>query len=212
VTVISTHGVALRSQDLQSVQLGERLKLRHVVADYTIPGVLREHAPERYDAVLLVGTDRLESGAESDARSIVGCEVLKGCLPATGQKPRIVIELMDPDNARLFEDQDVDVIVSPQLLGRALAQIALIPELCAVYDDLFGAGGAELSVHDAREYGFDTGAPVRFGELREAATRVGHVLLGVQSLGERRMCMNPPPETMLLDARSVRVVAALQGD
>ena len=54
--------------------------------------------------------------------------------------------------------------------------------------DLFGAGGAELSVHDAREYGFDSAAPVRFGDLREASTRVGHVLLGVQGLVERRMC------------------------
>ena len=211
VTVISTHEVSLRQQDLASVPLSERLSVRHVVADYTIPQVMREHTPERYDAVLLVGTDRLESGAESDARSIVGCEVLKSCLPPSDQNPRIVIELMDPDNARLFEEQDIDVIVSPQLLGRALAQIALIPELCAVYDDLFGAGGAELSVHDAREYGFDGDAPVRFGELREAAIRRGHVLLGAQSLGERRMSMNPPPDTLLVHARSVRVVAAVQG-
>ena len=77
VTVISTHEVSLRSQDLESVPLGERLKLRHVVADYTIPGVLRAHGPSRYDAVLLVGTNRLETGAESDTRNIDGGEVLK---------------------------------------------------------------------------------------------------------------------------------------
>ena len=70
------------------------------MADYTVPGgAARAARPQRYDAVLLVGSDRLESGAESDARSIVGCEVLRSCLPNEVQKPRIVIELMDPDNA-----------------------------------------------------------------------------------------------------------------
>lgn len=212
VTVISTVEQALRERDLAHAVPNGQLSVRHVHADYTLPHVLAAHAPERYDAVLLVGTDRLESGAESDARSIVGCEVLKSCLPRTGPKPRIVIELMDPDNAQLFEAQDVDVIVSPQLLGRALAQIALIPELCAVYDDLFGAGGAELSVHHAREYGFVGSDPVRFGELREAAARVGHVLLGAQGEGERHMRMNPAPDAHFLDARSVRVVAAVRAE
>jgi len=212
VTVISTVEVAARSLDLSMVLPTPRLKLDHVVADYTIPEVLRSHAPQLYDAVLLVGSDRLESGAESDARSIVGCEVLKSCLPRTGPKPRIVIELMDPDNARLFEDQDIDVLVSPQLLGRALAQIALIPELCAAYDDLFGAGGAELSVHNAREYGLTGDGDVSFRSLREAGARVGHIVLGAQSEDDRCMRMNPEPGALFTRANSVRVVAAVRGD
>jgi ion channel POLLUX/CASTOR len=208
VTVLSTVSVAERKQDLAAVTEPPLLTLDHVVADYTVPDVLRAHAPERFDAVLLVGSDRLESGAESDARSIVGCEVLKTCLPRSGARPRIVIELMDPDNAPLFEEQEVDVLVSPQLLGRALAQIALIPELCAIYDDLFGAGGAELSVHYAAEYNLD--GPVTVRALREAAARVGHVVLGVQSEGDRNMHMNPPPDTAYEQASSLRVVAAVR--
>jgi len=212
VTVISTLDSAERRQDLEESSPTQPLRVRHVNADYTIPDVLRAHALEQYDAVLLVGSDRLESGAESDARSIIGCEVLKSCLPRSGPKPRIVLELMDPDNARLFEDEDVDVLVSPQLLGRALAQIALVPELCAVYDDLFGAGGAELSVHHVREYGFDGFAPVRFAELREAAARVGHVLLGAQGDGDVMVSMNPSPDTVFVPASGVRVVAAVRAD
>lgn len=212
VTVLSTLAIAARVHDLGASGPTPRLSLEHVVADYTIPEVLRAHRPERYDAVLLVGSDRLESGAESDARSIVGCEVLKACLPLTGPRPRIVLEMMDPDNARLFEDQDIDVLVSPQLLGRALAQIALIPELCAAYDDLFGAGGAELSVHSAREYGFNGDETVSFRSLREAAARVGHVLLGAQGADDRSMRMNPDPATPFTHARSVRVVAAVRED
>jgi hypothetical protein len=208
VTVVSTVELSGREHDLAAVPPPAGLTLRHVVADYTVPDVLRAYAPQSFDAVLLVGSDRLESGAESDARSIVGCEVLKTCLPPSGPRPRIVIELMDPDNAPLFEDQEVDVLVSPQLLGRALAQIALIPELCAIYDDLFGAGGAELSVHCASEYGLE--GPVSYRAVREAAARIGHVVLGAQSDGDRDMHMNPLPDAMFEQASTVRVVAAVR--
>jgi hypothetical protein len=101
-------------------------------------------------------------------------------------------------------------LISPQLLGRALAQVALVPELCAVYDDLFGAGGAELSVHRASEYGIDADDPISFGTLRYAAARMGHVLLGAQAEGERTINMNPPPSTMFAQGCDVRVVVAVR--
>jgi hypothetical protein len=82
--------------------------------------------------------------------------------------------------------------------------------LCAVYDDLFGAGGAELSVHPASEYGIDSDAPITFGALRVAAARMGHVLLGAQAEGERTINMNPPPSTPFECARDVRVVVAVR--
>lgn len=214
VTVISMVDVALRERDAGDSPSPENLSLQHVVADYTVPQALRAYAPEKYDAVLLVGSDRLESGAESDARSIVGCEVLKTVLHERRgeRRPRIVIELMDSDNARLFDDDNIDVLVSPQLLGRVLAQIALVPELCAVYDDLFGAGGAELSVHYARDYGLGGDGAVTFAELREAAARVGHVVLGAQCDSDPVMRMNPLPSAPFAPARSVRVVAAVRAE
>jgi hypothetical protein len=212
VQVLSTIDLESRHADLKEAAAMPAVQLDHLIADYTIPDVLRRHAPASYDAVLLVGSDRLESGAESDARSIIGCEVLRACLQGEAQRPRIVIELMDPDNGPLLEDQEVEVLVSPQLLGRALAQVALVPELCAVYDDLFGAGGAELSVHGASEYGIDSEAPVSFGTLRYAAARMGHVLLGAQAEGERVINMNPPPETMFQRGCEVRMVVALRSE
>ncbi len=214
VTAISMIEVNDRERDQGDMPLPSNLSLQHVVADYTVPQTLRAFSPEKYDAVLIVGSDRLESGAESDARSIVGCEVLKTVLHErrAPRRPRIVIELMDPDNARLFEDENIDVLVSPQLLGRVLAQIALIPELCAVYDDLFGAGGAELSVHYAREYGLAGEGAVTFAELREAASRVGHVVLGAQCDSDPVMRMNPLPSAPFAPASSVRVVAAVRAE
>jgi hypothetical protein len=210
VKVLSTIDLDSRQKDLAEAQNVPSLVLDQVLADYTVPEVLKGFAPARFDAVLLVGSDRLESGAESDARSVIGCEVLRSCLVGEARRPRIVIELMDPDNGPLLEGHEVEALVSPQLLGRALAQVALVPDLCAVYDDLFGAGGAELSVHPASEYGIESDAPISFGALRVAAARMGHVLLGAQAEGERTINMNPPPATEFACARDVRVVVAVR--
>jgi hypothetical protein len=208
VDVISTSEFAERREELGAVGADPKLLLNHERADYTVPEVLRSRDLSRYDAVLLVGSDRLESGAESDARSIVGYEVLLSVMPRSGPVPRVVIEMTDVDNAALLEEQDVEVLVSPQLLGRVLAQVALVPELCAVYDELFGAGGAELAIHRAAEYGIGGGGAVTFGELREAVTRAGHVLLGAQTADGRSVSLNPPPETPFFPAAEVRVVVA----
>jgi hypothetical protein len=210
VKVLSTLDLESRKQDIAAADGLPTLTLDHAVADYTVPEILKSFTPARFDAVLLVGSDSLESGAESDARSVIGCEVLRSCLANEARKPRIVIELMDPDNGPLLDYQDVEVLVSPQLLGRALAQVALVPDLCAVYDDLFGAGGAELSVHQASEYGVETDAPIPFAALRVAAARMGHVLLGAQAEGERAINMNPPPDACFDCARDVRVVVAVR--
>jgi hypothetical protein len=211
VQVLSTIDIAVRQLDLANAETPGVL-ISHALADYTVPDVLRSHNPAKYDAVLLVGSDRLESGAESDARSIIGCEVLRSCLTDERKRPRIVIELMDPDNGPLLEGQEVEVLVSPQLLGRALAQVALVPELCSVYDDLFGAGGAELAVHHAHEYGIDNEGALSFAALRDRAARMGHVLLGAQGPNDRSIDMNPPPETMFPNAREVRFVVAVRSE
>jgi hypothetical protein len=210
IHVISTSEFAERREELGAMAHDPQLVLTHTRADYTLPSVLAACGVSQYDAVLLVGSDRLESGAESDARSIVGFEVLRSCMPRTGPRPRVVVELVDPENASLFQHDEVEVLVSPQLLGRVLAQVALVPELCAVYDELFGAGGAELSIHRASEYGLGGTGPVAFAALREAVTRSGHVLLGAQTPDGRSVSMNPPSDTSFSPARDVRVVVAVR--
>lgn len=210
VHVISTSELAERREELGALAEDPQLVLTHTRADYTLPSVIAAARLSQYDAVLLVGSDRLESGAESDARSIVGYEVLRSCMPTSGPRPRVVVELVDPENASLFQHDDVEVLVSPQLLGRVLAQVALVPELCSVYDELFGVGGAELSIHRASEYGLGGAGPVAFAALREAVTRSGHVLLGAQTADGRAVSMNPPADTAFSPARDVRVVVAVR--
>jgi hypothetical protein len=79
-----------------------------------------------------------------------------------------------------------------------------------VYDDLFGAGGAELAIHRAAEYGIEGSGAISFGALRDSITRAGHVLLGAQTADGRSVSMNPPPETPFFPACDVRVVVAVR--
>jgi hypothetical protein len=210
VDVISTSELSERREELGGIADHPKLAMCHERADYTVPEVLRRRDLTPYDAVLLVGSDRLESGAESDARSLIGYEVLRSCLPATGAEPRVVIEVMDAENAALIGERRAETLVSPQMLGRVLAQIALTPDLCEVYDELFGAGGAELAIHRADEYGIEGRHPVSFATLREAVARSGDVLLGVQTREGRTVSLNPPPGAEFAPAAEVRVVVAIR--
>ena len=60
-----------------------------------------------------------------------------------------------------------------------LAQVALRPELRAVFDELFGPGGAEIAFVPATEYGGE-GEVVSFPALQRQAAQRGHIVLGVR--------------------------------
>ena len=81
----------------------------------------------------------------------------------------VLAELMDPGNLTLFREQPVEVFVTPQIVSRILAQVALRPELGPVFDELFGPSGAEIDFHPAAEYGLG-GRTVNFREVQAAAS------------------------------------------
>src|SRR6185295_16249449 len=99
VDVISTSEFAERREELGSVGQNPKLSFKHERADYTVPDVLTSRDLSQYDAALVAGSDRLESGAESDARTLIGYEMLVSALPSHGPRPRVVIEMMDVENA-----------------------------------------------------------------------------------------------------------------
>ncbi len=60
-----------------------------------------------------------------------------------------------------------------------LAQVALRPELRAVFDELFGPGGAEIAFVPATEYGL-AGGGITFRDIQRHLTRYGEIALGVR--------------------------------
>lgn len=200
VDVVSMAPLDVREAALRRQEVApRRVTVRQIEDDYTTAAVLERLEPGRYDNVLLVGSDRLGSGEESDARSILGHLLLRDLLPDTGG-PAVLLELLDPGNLTLFRRARVagEVIISPVILSHMLAQVALRRELRAVFDELFGPAGAEIVFRTPSEYGID-GRDVPFRGIEAAAGERGEIALGVRASrepGQRAIgvALNPPRE------------------
>jgi hypothetical protein len=130
----------------------------------------------------MVGTDRLDSDEEADARTIVGYLLLRELIGARN-RPNIVVELLDGGNSALFRKRRGEVIVTPLVLSHMLAQVVLRRELRALFDELFGPGGVEIAFRRASHY-VKLGAETTFRDLQLAAAGLGETALGVRTAEE----------------------------
>lgn len=85
------------------------------------------------------------------------------------------------------------MIVSPLEVSYLLSQVALRPELGAIFTELSLPWGAQIVLQPAEEY-LATNGPVRFGDLDRAAASRGEIALGFQ-LGEGGLVLNPGRDT-----------------
>lgn len=157
-----------------------RVVVTHCEGDPTSLSDLKEIEPGGYDNVVILGSDWVETQEESDARTIVGHLVLRNVLDDEARrKPEILVDLLDFDNVALFEDYDTEVLVTPMIASHVLAQVALRREINVVYEELFGAGGAEICFRRVSDYGI-AGQNVSFGELQEMSACRGEIALGIR--------------------------------
>ena len=171
----------------------KRATVRHIEADYTSARELKALAPGEYDNIIILASQMTDSEEESDARTVVGFLILEEALAASGaSRPHVLVELMDPDNVRFLHDR-AEVIVSPLLLSHMLTQVALRPELGAVFDEIFGPNGVEIFLRPATDFAM-TGERISFAELGTRADASQEIALGYRStLGSIEL--NPPGET-----------------
>jgi ion channel POLLUX/CASTOR len=191
VKVVSTLAAAHRTRAMRHVSFDvERVGITHVEANFTHAADLAALAPHEHDAIVLLGSDRLETHEESDARTLMGYLVLERLLPHD-RRPPVLIELLDPENIALLQGSRAEVMISPMIVSHMLAQIALRRELRAVFDDLFTAGGAEVYFHPASRY-VHAGSVVGFAELQASAAVTGETAIGVRGAGgDGRVRLNP---------------------
>ena len=156
-----------------------RVSVTHCEGDHISLSDLAAVRPSSYDNVVILGSDWLETQDESDARTIVGHLVLKEILEGSTQQPEILIDLMDTDNARLFQGENTEVLVTPTIASHVLAQVALRRELNVVYAELFGPSGAEIFFRPVPDYGI-VGQKICFGKLKELSAHRGEIALGVR--------------------------------
>ena len=190
VAVLSVVPLAEREAEIEQKGIDlRRVAVTHREGETTSRSNLREVEPEGYDNVVILGSDRVETQEESDARTIVVHLVLRNVLDESTHKPEILIDLLDPDNIALFEDYDTEVLVTPMIASHVLAQVALRREINVIYEELFAAGGAEICFRRVSDYGI-AGKNVRFGELQEMSACRGEIALGIR-LQNRGVVLNP---------------------
>ena len=185
ITVISLLPIAERLEQLAryGTEFGQ-VRVEHIVGDYTVLDELLRAEPATYDNILLMASERLDTGEEADARTIMGHLLLEEIFAEAESRPAVLVELMDAENLQLFHQRREEILVSPVILSHMLAQVALRPELRAVFDELFGPGGAEIFFCSATDYG-TVDRDVKFGDLQVAAAARGEIALGVRIGNER---------------------------
>src|SRR5690606_1422848 len=117
VDLVSGVHLTQREALMQGRDQYARLTLRHHVADRTVASGIEPFEPTTYDNIVIMSSERQKTALEADADTIVTYLILRDMLaspPANGQAgPRVLIELMDPTNRKLFADQPVEVTVTP---------------------------------------------------------------------------------------------------
>lgn len=181
VDVMSVVSIEARQRQLlrSDIQL-KRVELHHTVGDYTNVRDVRSLDLLACDNLLILGRAHLEEGEQSDAQTLVAYLIVRNMLRGKKPRPSVLVELMDRDNAGLFDDVPGEVVLSPTVMGRLLAHLTLRPELSAVLDELLTVGGAEICYRSAADYGLEH-ANTRFDALSRAAQAHGELLIGVRT-------------------------------
>ncbi|MFY0664534.1 MAG: hypothetical protein JXQ97_07910 [Natronospirillum sp.] len=178
VDVLSSMSIGAREELTRTALDGQSyVTCRHVQADYTLETDLAAQNPQQYDRIILLGSDRVQSGAEADARTMVGYLCLENVLAQQDKRPPIILELNDAYNEALMIHNDSEVILSPILVSHLLAQVALRRELKLVYDELFTAGGPEIVFRRVPETLMHT--EVTQQSLADQLWQRGDTLLGI---------------------------------
>ncbi len=175
----------------------ERLKVRQLEFDYTVPAYLEDVDLASYDNVVLLASERFKSRTESDARTILGYLVLRKLMPTDDKGVPVLVELTNPTHTTLFDNRRGEVIVSPLMISHMLTRVALRREMRAMFDELFTSGGSEIFFHRIADYGlaeilaqipnyYLTGRDYTFADLQRAADARGEIAIGIRRPGQER--------------------------
>jgi Trk K+ transport system NAD-binding subunit len=196
------------------VKRSDRVSIRHVEADYMVEDELRQLAPETYDTVILLSSDRLATGEEADARAMVGYLLLEDIFAGSHQHPQLILELSDSGNRHLLNGHQGEMLISSMILSHVLGQVALRRELRVVLDELFTAGGAEIQFRNPANYPLP--ASITFQLLEKLLAVEGEVALGIyRAMADEsglHLELNPPRKAYLdLKAGDQLVALCLAG-
>ncbi len=171
---LKAQGVKLKNQRLV-VQEGD-------TADRVLLDSLKV---EDYNHVIVLAYSTLEP-QEAAAKTLVTLLHLRDMAGKDSTPFSIVSEMLDIRNRELAEVTQVDdFIVSEHLISLMLAQLSENPELYGVFTDIFDPEGSEIYLKPINDY-IETGTPVNFYTVVEAARRRGETAIGYRITSESK--------------------------
>lgn len=157
---------------------GGRLSVRFRSAALSRPETLLGLDLAPYDGVVVLGPDPGDGPDHPDDRTLATLLALRLLEERTGRETRVVTELTDDRNRPLAPvDPGSDVIVSGELTGLLMAQIAQNRHLAAVFDELFSAEGGTICLRRAGHY-VRPGVEATFATVVAAAWDRGECAVG----------------------------------
>ncbi|MET9556214.1 NAD-binding lipoprotein [Streptomyces sp. NPDC006645] len=158
---------------------GTRLTVRFRSAALSRPDTLLGLDLAPYDGLVVLGPDPDEGPDRPDDWTLVTLLALRLLEQRTGGRElRVVSELTDDRNRPLAPvDPGSDVIVSGELTGLLMAQIAQNRHLASVFDELFSAEGSMICLRPAATY-VHPGATTAFATVVAAARDRGECAIG----------------------------------
>ncbi|MET8413562.1 NAD-binding lipoprotein, partial [Streptomyces sp. NPDC005195] len=155
-----------------------RLTVRFQSADLSRPETLLGLDLAPYDGMVVLGPDPGDGPDRPDDRTLVTLLAVRLLEDRTGREMRVVTELIDDRNRPLAPlNPGSDVIVSGELTGLLMAQIAQNRHLAAVFDELFSADGSTICLRPAAYY-VRPGSEASFATVVAAARDRGECVIG----------------------------------
>jgi len=195
IDVVGITPVDEREIKLSSVLSAQRAgAVRQLEVNFMDPEGMAEIHPENYDAVLMIARERLGDEAVADAATI-SVYLTLDTLRTHSEGPHLAAEVLDEENAVLFDGDSVDAIVSPMIISYILSQVALKPELGLIFQELTQSWGATILFRSLEPE--VAKVDYSFSELAAHATSKGETAIGVVTscAGGQLTTLNPGSET-----------------
>ena len=174
---------------------GKKLQINHLVADYTEKTEFDRLQILQYDNLVFLASDWLDSVEYADARTIVGYLFAYEQLRERAHRPRILIELVDPSNERLFRLHGDEVILSPVIISHILANIALEKQLKQILHHLCDPGSTNVLFLNAASIALE--GVTNFKAYQRRVDCEGQTLIGFEDATTRLVHLNPDDGLLL---------------
>jgi len=173
------------AEELKGLKFGKNIKVTFASVSGDIDELIEAASKKKYNEVVILGYREAISEAEADSQTMLTMLQMNQLFEAKGngvEPTRLVAEILDSRKAELARVAAVDdMVVSDNLAALLIAQVSENPALAPVFDDLFDADGASLSVNSIETYA-PVGKSIEFAELVAIGKAHGESVIGYRTL------------------------------